>query len=82
MAAKTKATRKYQSAWFVAVRGSYLPANAIGMAIHTVYVLYLGGLMAGWWLHNHDLWQLLTIVVPLSVAAAMLTQYVASRHAR
>ncbi len=79
---KTKAKPKQNNAWFVAVRGSYLPANGMGMAIHTMYVLYLGALMAGWWLHDHDLWQLVTVVVPLSVAAALLTQYIASRHAR
>lgn len=73
---------KSKEAWFIAARGSYLPANGIGVAIHTAYVLYLGGLMTGWWLHNHDLWQLFTAVIPLSVAAAMLTQYIASRHAR
>jgi len=75
--AKTK-----KQAWFRKLRGSYLPASWQGLAVYLVYTAYLVALPLLWYLNGHDLWRLLTTVVPLAVAALLVAQFVASKHAR
>lgn len=68
--------------WFEPVRGSYLPHSLIGLAIYLVYVVYLAALLVGWYVDGHRIWYFLTEVLPLATAAAVLVQWIASRHSR
>lgn len=75
-------TKSKTHAWFIARRGSYLPASLIGLIIYLVYVAYIAALLGGWYVDGHRIWYLLVYVIPLSTAAAILTQFVASKHSR
>lgn len=72
--------RTNKGAWFVKVRGSYLPRQGIGLVVYFAYVAYLICLVASWYVYGHTLWNLLVYVIPLSVAAELLTSYIASKH--
>jgi hypothetical protein len=74
--AKTKTKQK----WFINVRYSYLPASAMGLLVYMMYMAYLVALVADWLRDGHHVWYLLVNVIPLSVAAAVLTQYIAYKH--
>ena len=76
--AKTKSNKK----WFISVRSSYLPASPIGLLIYFAYLAYLVALVADWLRDGHHVWYLLVNVIPLSIAAAVLTQYIAAKHSR
>lgn len=76
--AKTKSNKK----WFISVRSSYLPASAMGLLIYCTYLAYLVALFTDWLRDGHHVWYLLVNVIPLSVAAAVLTQYIAYKHSR
>lgn len=71
-----------KGAWFVKLRGSYLPCSWEGLTIYFVYLAYLIALPVVWYNQGHDLWRLLTNVLPLAAGAAILTQYVASKNAK
>ncbi|MFO0920475.1 MAG: hypothetical protein U0451_02275 [Candidatus Saccharimonadales bacterium] len=71
---------KNKSKWFTKVRQSYLPKSAPGYAIHILYTLYLVALFIVWYRAGHGAWELVVYVIPLGVAAAVLTQYIASKH--
>ena len=68
--------------WFVAIRGSYLPSSTTGMIIYLLYVIYIVALTVGWYLNGHDYWSLLIYVIPLSIGAMLITQYIASKHSK
>lgn len=68
-------------AWFMRVRSSYLPVSPIGFIIYFLYLAYLVALLADWLQNGYHVWYFLVDVVPLSVIAALITQYVASKHA-
>jgi len=69
-------------AWFRKVRGSYLPLSWQGLAIYFVYVSYVIALPVIWYQDGHRLRELLFSIIPLMVAAALLTQYVASKSTK
>lgn len=71
-----------QQAWFRKIRGSYLPRSWEGLAIYFIYLAYLIALPIVWYHQGHDLWKLLTNVLPLAIGAAILTQYIASKNTR
>ena len=71
-----------KSSWFRKVRGSYLPNNKIGLAIYLAYVAYLIMLGILWYKQGHTEWQLFTVVIPLTFAAAFAAQYIASKHSK
>lgn len=73
---------KHTSNWFRPVRGSYLPASPVGLAIYLAYAAYVILLEVGWFVDGHRVWYFLVEVIPLTVAAALLTQFVASKHSR
>ena len=75
------AKMKSNRAWFTRVRSSYLPNSSIGLVIYFAYLAYLVALLADWIHNGHHMWYFLVDVIPLSVAAALVTQYVASKHA-
>jgi hypothetical protein len=76
------AKSKNNRAWFIRVRSSYLPISPTGLTIYFIYLAYLLALIADWLRDGHHTWYFLVDVVPLSVAAALVTQYIASKHSR
>ena len=77
MKSKTK-----NQAWFRKIRGSYLPLSWQGLAIYFVYLTYVIALPVIWYKDGHHLRELLFSTIPLMVAAALLTQYVASKSTK
>lgn len=77
---KTKSHSKKPGAWFVKVRGSYLPASMQGKLTYIPYLAYLGfALVVG--LNTTDsLAQAALFIVPNWVAAAVVMTYVASHN--
>ena len=73
---------KAKRAWFYKIRGSYLPSSWQGLAVYLVYLAYIVALPVAWLFHGHDVWNLLVVVVPLWIVAALATQYIASKNAR
>ena len=73
---------KHTRAWFSKVRGSYLPSSPVGLALYSVYASYMVLLAIGWYVDGHRIWYLLVNVIPLMVGAALVTQYIASKHSR
>jgi hypothetical protein len=71
-----------KQAWFVKTRGSYLPANWIGLLLYLAYIVYIVLLLIGWYADGHRVWYFLTDVIPFTVGAALVAQYVASKHAK
>ena len=69
-------------AWFRKIRSSYLPTSSIGLLLYFTYFGYLLALMIDWIRDGHHIWYFLVDVVPLSVGAALVTQYIASKHAK
>lgn len=76
------AKSKSQNRWFISVRSSYLPASPTGLLIYFVYLAYLVALVADWLRDGHHVWYLLVDVVPLSIGAALVTQWIASKHSK
>ena len=68
--------------WFKKIRGSYLPSSTTGLVIYLSYTAYLIALITIWYLENSSVWNLIVFVIPLSVGAALLTQYIASKHSK
>jgi membrane protein DedA with SNARE-associated domain len=73
-------SKRKQIKWFRPVRKSYLPDSLMGMLLYTAYVLYMGLLVIVWFERSHEVWTLLTIIVPLLVAATVVMQYIASKN--
>ena len=74
--------KKNSSRWFRAIRGSYLPSSAMGLLVYLLYVAYILTLIYEWLIRSGDIWSMLTVVLPLVVLAAIVTQYVASKHSK
>ncbi len=74
--------KKNSSYWFRAIRGSYLPSSLLGLCIYLLYVAYIVTLTYEWIIRGSDSWTLLTVVLPLIVLAALITQYIASKHSK
>lgn len=68
--------------WFIKVRGSYLPKGPTGLTLYAIYVAYVVALLVGWYVDGHRIWYMLVNVIPLTVGAAVLMQYIASKHAK
>lgn len=72
--------KKSKNAWFRPVRRSYLPSSWQGLAIYIMYVAYIVVLVADWYRLGSDVWTLVVNVIPLVAAAAVVTQYIASKN--
>lgn len=68
--------------WFTYVRSSYLPASGVGFIIYFTYLSYLVALFVDWTITGHHVRDFLYEVIPLSVGAAFITQYIASKHSK
>jgi hypothetical protein len=79
---KTVKNKKNNKAWFVHVRKSYLPASWQGLSIYFLYVAYLVLVPVVWYRNGHDLWKLLTTVIPLVIGMAIVTQFVAYKNSK
>jgi hypothetical protein len=66
--------------WFIRKRGSYLPSSGKGYVLYLLYVAYDVVLVIDWYKNSRTLWHLLTNVIPLVIAMAIVMQYLASRH--
>ena len=75
-------TKTKNRPWFRKIRGSYLPCSHEGLMIYFAYLVYLVAVPVVWYQQGHDLWRLLTTVVPLWVGAAFVAQFVASKNAK
>lgn len=71
---------KNKHQWFEKVRNSYLPKSWQGYLIYMSYVAYVVLLPIGWYRRGHAIWDLFTVVIPLWIAAALVTQYIASKR--
>lgn len=69
-----------KTAWFRPVRRSYLPCSWQGMIIYLAYVVYIVALAYDWYHLGHHGWTMIVNVLPLAVAAALVTQYIASKN--
>jgi hypothetical protein len=77
-----KAKKVKNRPWFVSVRKSYLPSSWQGRLIYALYVAYTIAVPITWYKEGHDFFRLLTTVIPLLAAAALLTQFVASKNSK
>jgi hypothetical protein len=77
-----KARKAKNKAWFTSVRKSYLPASWQGLCIYTLYVAYSIAVPVIWYNNGHDMSKLVTNVIPLVVAATLLTQFIASKNSK
>jgi hypothetical protein len=77
-----KSQKKTKNAWFRYRRRSYLPASWQGLAIYSLYVGYSIVVPVVWYNDGHNLWKLLTTVIPLLILAALVTQFIASKNTK
>ena len=70
------------SIWFRKVRGSYLPSSFVGLVIYLIYVAYIIAVVVDWYYLGHSGWVFLTTVLPVVVVAALIVQYIASKHSK
>jgi hypothetical protein len=75
-------SKKTKKTWFVSTRKSYLPNSWQGLIIYLLYLAYIIWVPIAWYREGHNLWRLLSEVIPLVVGAALLTQYIASKSAK
>ena len=76
------AKRKNTNNWFRYTRKSYLPASWQGLVIYLLYVSYIIMVPVVWYNKGHQLWNLLSEVIPLVIAAVLVTQFIASKNSR
>jgi len=78
MAKKSKQKVK-KGAWFVAVRGSYLPISPLGWLTYIPFVAYLVYSLIVAFAYPGSNWKAVLWIVPNWVAAAAIMTYVAKR---
>ena len=76
------ANTKNASIWFRKVRGSYLPSSFFGLVIYLIYVIYIVAVAGEWLRLGYHVWTLLTVTIPVIVVAALIVQFVASKHSK
>lgn len=75
---KTVPTPK-KGAWFVPVRGSYLPATAIGWLLYLPYLAYLVFAFVIGWRDINSVGNTILFILPNWIAAAAVMSWIASR---
>ncbi|MDB5184290.1 MAG: hypothetical protein JWN38_98 [Candidatus Saccharibacteria bacterium] len=76
---KSKRPKAKRGAWFVPVRGSYLPASAAGWWTYVPFVAYLVFTLVAGLSQTSSLATAVLFIVPNWVAAAAVLTYVAAR---
>jgi multidrug efflux pump subunit AcrB len=71
-----------QKEWFIYVRRSYLPSSWQGLVIYMLYVVYVILLIVLWYQKGRQYWTLMTVIIPLIIGAAFITQYIASKNSK
>lgn len=74
MARKTKKDK-----WFIAVRGSYLPNNAMGWLTYLPFTAYLIFVLVYTWQNANSVAEAVLFMVPNWVAAAAVMTWIAKR---
>ena len=78
----TRTQKTKRKAWFIKVRGSYLPNNTAGWLTYIPYTAYLIGALVYVVSKHYDVWISLFILVPNWVAAAAVMHFVAAHTSK
>jgi hypothetical protein len=76
---KTKQPKPKPGAWFIPVRGSYLPASPAGWLSYVPFIAYLVFVLVGGLHETSSLARAVLFIVPNWVAAMVIMTYVAAR---
>jgi hypothetical protein len=79
MPTKTKRPKAKPGAWFVPVRGSYLPSNAAGWWTYIPFIAYLVFAVVVGFRDTSSRSVAILFIVPNWVAAAVVMTYIAAR---
>jgi len=82
MAKKTSKTSKLKvrkGAWFVRVRGSYLPVSWQGWLTYIPYVAYLVYTIVVAFAYTGNTWKAILWIVPNAVAAGVIMTWIAKQ---
>jgi hypothetical protein len=79
MSKRTKRPKAKRGAWFVPIRGSYLPASAEGWWIYVPFVAYLLFALVAGFNYTTSTAAAVLFIVPNWVAAAVVMTYIAAR---
>jgi hypothetical protein len=79
MAKKTRRPKAKRGAWFVPVRGSYLPASPAGWWTYLPFVAYLVFALVAGFNYTSSTTEAILFIVPNWVAAAVVMTYIAAR---
>ena len=71
-----------QNAWFIKVRGSYLPASWQAWLLYIPYTAYVVGVIAYAFRHDTDVWTALFTILPNQVAALVIMSWIAERTSK
>jgi hypothetical protein len=76
---KTKRVKKRNGAWFIPVRGSYLPASPAGWMTYVPFIAYLFFAAYAGFRVSADNMTAILIIVPNWVAATAVLTWIAKR---
>jgi hypothetical protein len=79
MATKRSKLKVKKGAWFVAVRGSFLPWSWQGWLTYIPFSAFLIWILVFAWNNTYDLSHALIVIIPNWVAAAAVMTWVAKR---
>ena len=71
------AMKKRNDAWFIKLRGSYLPCSWQGWALYAIYAAYILGIVAYVTVNHYDRLQAVFWVFPNWVAALVVMTWIA-----
>ncbi len=74
------AHRAKKGAWFVPLRGSFLPVNTKGWSLYTLYVIYLVATLLYVWFRAVDMLDYVVTLPLLLLAGLVSMTLVAERH--
>lgn len=78
---KARKNSKKAAPWFIKVRGSYLPKSGAGWLTYVPYLGYLIGVSLLAYREQYGLVTTLLVLVPNWIAAAVVMNWIADRHA-
>ena len=69
-------------AWFIKVRGSYLPNSWQGWLLYIPYTAYVVGVLAYVFMQHDDVWRAIFTLVPNWLAALVAMSWIAKQTTR
>jgi hypothetical protein len=75
---KPKQSRAKKGAWFVPVRGSYLPVSTKGWLTYVPFIVYLVFALIIGWRNSAEIGTVILFVVPNWVAATVVMTWLAA----